>query len=95
MSEAQTASVGAITDRHRGSVQRWTRTLIPTTRDAPSDAETPSHILLVRGGFIRRVGAGIYDYLPLAMAGAQEDRGRSSARRWTRAGATELLVPHV
>ncbi len=45
---------------------RWSRTLIPTTREAPNDAETASHILLHRAGFIRQVGAGIYDYLPLA-----------------------------
>src|SRR4051812_42124457 len=77
----------------RGTVQRWSRTLIPTTRPAPpppppppppappppapppppppppnppADAEAPSHILLGRAGYIRKVGAGIYDYLPLA-----------------------------
>ena len=43
--------------RRRGEVQRWTRTVIPTSREAPADAEAPSHKLLVRAGFIRRVGA--------------------------------------
>ena len=50
----------------RGDIHRWRNTLIATTRDAPSDAELPSHVLMSRAGFIRRVGAGIYSYLPLA-----------------------------
>ncbi|HSH00495.1 MAG TPA: proline--tRNA ligase [candidate division Zixibacteria bacterium] len=44
---------------------RWTQTYIPTLRDAPADAELISHELLVRGGFIRKLAAGIYLYLPL------------------------------
>ena len=36
--------------------------LIPTLRDAPSDAEIASHQLLLRGGFIRPVAAGVFDY---------------------------------
>lgn len=50
----------------RGAVHRWKNTLIPTAREAPADAESPSHILLSRAGYIRKLGAGIYDYLPLA-----------------------------
>jgi len=38
---------------------------IPTLRDAPADAEAPSHALLVRGGFIRQLHAGHYSLLPL------------------------------
>ncbi|MCI0426903.1 MAG: proline--tRNA ligase [Nitrospiraceae bacterium] len=38
---------------------------IPTLREAPADAEVPSHILLLRGGYIRQLAAGIYSYLPL------------------------------
>jgi len=44
---------------------RWSKTFIPTLRDNPSDAEFPSHQLLIRGGFIRQLAAGIYSYLPL------------------------------
>src|SRR5215470_4300350 len=63
MSEALKTGVS---NRRRGEIQNWSRTLIPTTREAPADAEAPSHILLSRAGYIRKVGAGIYDYLPLA-----------------------------
>ncbi len=39
----------------------------PTLRKAPSDAELPSHQLLMRGGFIRPVAAGVFDWLPLGL----------------------------
>lgn len=42
------------------------RTLLhPTLREAPADAEAKSHILLLRGGYIRQLAAGVYTYLPL------------------------------
>ena len=44
---------------------RVSRLMLVTLRDVPADAEIPSHQLLVRGGFIRRIGAGIYAYLPM------------------------------
>ncbi len=37
---------------------------LPTEREAPSDAEAPSHILMVRAGLIRQVGAGLWSWLP-------------------------------
>ena len=45
---------------------RWSNLFIPTLREVPSEAEVPSHQLLLRAGFIRQLGAGIYSYLPLA-----------------------------
>ena len=44
---------------------RMSQTLIPTLKEAPSEAEVPSHILMVRGGYLRKVAAGIYSFLPL------------------------------
>lgn len=44
---------------------RWSKTFIPTLRDNPADAEFPSHQLLIRGGFVRQLAAGIYSFLPL------------------------------
>ncbi len=46
-------------------VTRASRYLMPTLKDDPADAEAASHKLLVRGGFVRQVGAGLYTYLPL------------------------------
>jgi prolyl-tRNA synthetase len=45
---------------------RYSQAFIPTLKEAPTDAQVASHKLLIRAGFIRQLGAGIYDYLPLA-----------------------------
>jgi prolyl-tRNA synthetase len=46
-------------------MQRWSKLFIPTLREAPADAEVASHKLLLRAGYIRQLGAGVYSYLPL------------------------------
>jgi prolyl-tRNA synthetase len=46
-------------------IARASQLFLPTLRDDPADAEAVSHKLLVRGGFIRQVSAGIWTYLPL------------------------------
>jgi prolyl-tRNA synthetase len=46
-------------------IVRASQLFLPTLRDAPADAEAVSHKLLVRGGYIRQVGAGLWTYLPL------------------------------
>jgi prolyl-tRNA synthetase len=70
----------------------FSRALIPTTKEAPADATNASHILLSRAGYIRRVGAGIYDFLPLGLRVLRkvEDIVR---REMDRAGALEILMP--
>src|ERR1700735_5434569 len=44
-------------------MHRWSQLFIPTLRNTPADAEAPSHKLLLRAGYIRQLGAGIYSYL--------------------------------
>jgi len=44
---------------------RFTNLFAPTTKEAPKDALLPSHIYLVRGGFVSQIGSGIYNFLPL------------------------------
>jgi prolyl-tRNA synthetase len=44
-------------------MHRWSRLFVPTLREAPSDAEVASHKFLLRSGYIRQLGAGIYSYL--------------------------------
>lgn len=46
-------------------IARASTLFLPTLRDAPADAEAASHRLLVRGGFIRQIGAGLWSFLPL------------------------------
>src|ERR687889_648591 len=50
---------------------RWSHYFIPTLREAPADAEVVSHRLLLRAGFIRQLGSGIYSLLPLGWRSAQ------------------------
>jgi len=45
---------------------RWSKIFIPTLRENPADAEVSSHQLMVRGGYIRQLSAGLYNYLLLA-----------------------------
>jgi prolyl-tRNA synthetase len=44
-------------------MRRWSKLFIPTLREAPADAEVASHKFLLRAGYIRQLGAGIYNYL--------------------------------
>ena len=44
---------------------RASQLFLPTLREDPADAEAASHKLLVRGGFIRQVSAGLWTFLPL------------------------------
>jgi prolyl-tRNA synthetase len=50
---------------------RWSHYFIPTLREDPADAEVISHRLLLRAGYIRQLGAGIYSLLPLGWRVAQ------------------------
>src|SRR6185369_2798722 len=45
------------------SMHRWSKLFVPTLREAPADAEVASHKFLIRAGYIRQLGAGIYNYL--------------------------------
>ena len=44
-------------------MHRWSKLFIPTLREAPSDAEVASHKFLLRAGYVRQLGAGIYSFL--------------------------------
>jgi prolyl-tRNA synthetase len=53
-------------------MHRWSELFIPTLREAPADAEVASHKLLVRAGYIRQLGAGIYSFLFLGNRSTQK-----------------------
>ncbi|MDP9129734.1 MAG: proline--tRNA ligase, partial [Candidatus Binatota bacterium] len=71
---------------------RWSKTLIPTLKEDPADAEVISHKLLVRAGYIRQVSRGIYDYFPLALKVIRKIE-TIVRQEMDRAGAQELLLP--
>jgi prolyl-tRNA synthetase len=68
------------------------RTLVPTVKEAPADAANASHVLLTRAGFIRRVGAGMYDYLPLGYRVLRKVEA-IVRQEMDRAGALQILMP--
>jgi len=70
----------------------YSRALIPTVKEAPADAANASHILLVRGGYIRKVGAGMYDFLPLGLRVLRKIEG-IVRDEMNRSGAQEILMP--
>jgi len=83
-----------ISSTRRGVVQTWSRTLIPTAKEPPADAESISHQLLSRAGYIRRVAAGVYDYLPLAWRVLRKISD-IIREEMDAAGASELLMPVI
>ena len=70
----------------------YSRALIPTVKEAPADAANASHTLLVRGGYIRKVGAGLYDYLPLGLKVLRKIEA-IVREEMNRAGGQEILMP--
>ena len=56
-------------------MHRWSQLFIPTLREAPADAEVASHKLLVRAGYIRQLGAGVYSFLFLGNRTTQKIMG--------------------
>jgi prolyl-tRNA synthetase len=73
-------------------IARASQLFLPTLRDAPADAEAVSHKLLVRGGFVRQVGAGLWTYLPLGWT-VHRKIEQIIREEMAAIGAQEMLAP--
>ncbi|MFN2470291.1 MAG: proline--tRNA ligase [Gaiellaceae bacterium] len=73
-------------------VARASQLFLPTLRDAPADAEAVSHKLLVRGGFIRQLTAGVWTFLPLGWRVHQRIVG-IIREEMDAIGGQEMLMP--
>jgi len=73
---------------------RLSQMLLVTLREDPAEAEIPSHKLLVRAGYIRRIGSGIYAYLPLMWRVLQKI-SQIVREEMNAAGAQEFLLPQL
>jgi len=71
---------------------KWTKTLIPTLREAPADAEIVSHKLLLRAGLIRKLAGGVYTFLPLGLRALRKVE-TIIREEMNRAEAVEVLMP--
>jgi prolyl-tRNA synthetase len=67
---------------------------ISTLKEAPADAEVVSHKLMMRAGMIKRLGAGIYNYMPMGLRVIRKVEA-IIREEMNRAGAVELLMPVV
>ncbi len=70
------------------------QTFLATLKEAPADAEVISHQLMVRAGLIRKLSAGIYNYLPMGLKVIRKVEG-IIREEMNRAGAIELVMPIV
>lgn len=73
---------------------RLSRMLFVTLREDPAEAEIPSHKLLLRAGYIRRIGSGIYAYLPLMWRVLQKV-SQIVREEMNATGAQECLLPQL
>ncbi|MCD6105710.1 MAG: proline--tRNA ligase [Thermosipho sp. (in: Bacteria)] len=73
---------------------RFSQLYAPTLRENPADAEIPSQALLQRAGFVRKIAAGIYTYLPLARKTLLKIEN-IVREEMNRIGAQEILMPIV
>lgn len=73
---------------------RFSRLYAPTLREDPSDAEIPSQALLQRAGFIRKIAAGVYTYLPLARRTLLKIEN-IVREEMDKIGAQEILMPII
>jgi prolyl-tRNA synthetase len=71
---------------------RYSRAFIPTLKEVPKDATMPSHVLMLRAGYARMVGAGIYELLPLGTRVLHKIE-QIIREEMDAAGAQELLMP--
>ena len=73
---------------------RYSQYFLPTLKEIPSEAEVPSHQLMLRTGMIRKLASGIYSYLPLGLRAIQKIEA-IVREEMNRAGAIEVLLPFV
>ncbi|AJE03443.1 proline--tRNA ligase [Geobacter pickeringii] len=73
---------------------RYSQYFVPTVKETPSDAEVISHQLMLRAGMIRKLAAGIYNYLPLGLRSIRKVEA-IVREEMNRAGAIEILMPSV
>jgi prolyl-tRNA synthetase len=72
----------------------WSQFFIPTLKESPADAEISSHKLLVRAGLVRKLGGGLYTYMPFGLRALQKIT-QLCREEMDAANAIELWMPHV
>lgn len=73
---------------------RWSEYFIPTLKEAPKEAESVSHKLMLRGGFIDKVASGVYTYLPLGYRVLRKVEN-IVREEMNKSGGIEILMPSL
>ncbi len=73
---------------------RWSKILLPTLKEVPTDAEAISHILMIRAGLIRKLTSGVYSYLPFGLRVLAKIENIIREEMDSK-GAQELLLPAI
>lgn len=73
-------------------MMRWSQALLNTLREAPQDAEIISHKLMIRAGMLRKMGGGLYTYMPLGIRALRKVEA-IVREEMEKAGAQETLFP--
>jgi prolyl-tRNA synthetase len=72
----------------------WSQTFIPTLKESPADAEIASHKLLLRAGLVRKLGGGLYTFMPAGLRVLQKVM-QICREEMDREGAIELSMPFI
>lgn len=72
----------------------WSQFFVPTLKESPADAEIASHKLLIRAGLVRKLGGGLYTYMPLGLRVIHKIT-QICREELDHSGAIELWMPHV
>jgi prolyl-tRNA synthetase len=70
---------------------KWSKSFIPTLKEAPGDAESVSHQLMLRAGLVRMLMAGVYSYLPFGLQ-VLNNIQKIIREEMNACGANELLL---
>jgi prolyl-tRNA synthetase len=88
------AARGQVLPQHAKSPMKASQFFVSTLKEAPADAEVASHKLMMRAGMIKKLGAGIYSYMPMGLRVIRKVEA-IVREEMNRAGAVELTMPVV
>ncbi len=71
---------------------RWSKLYLPTYKESPSDAEIPSHQLMVRAGLIKKLTSGVYTFLPVGFRRSKKIE-KIVREEMDAIGCQEILMP--
>jgi prolyl-tRNA synthetase len=94
LASTQSGKIRAVHLQPINIIMRASRFFISTQKEAPAEAELPSHKLMVRAGYIKKLASGLYTWMPLGLRVLRKVEA-IVREEMNRSGAVELLMPAV